>query len=204
MNKQKLIEEFGQGIIDHVSRNRGKYALGAGAAGLIGYGAYNGNLSNAINVGTNGLSGLAGIATSDLPSDAIEYSDAPETLGHMVSTAYAAPEEDPEMAFAPVASFKTGHVVGDGLAVVDDTMNNVKGMFESEEIVDDSEEDESSTTTNAALAAGAGALGTAALMNKKAIKAKLEKPLNQTKKATGSVAGGLGNALLKVSKNLKK
>lgn len=108
---KELIEEFGQGIVDHINRNRGKYALGAGATGLLGTLAYNGNLQGAVNAGVDGLAGLAGAYNSNAGSQ-VDLGNGLEAVGNATKLAYNMPD-GVQVPMAPVDAYQAAQMAGD-------------------------------------------------------------------------------------------
>jgi hypothetical protein len=186
---KQLIEEFGQGIVDHISRNRGKYAIGAGVAGLAGYGAYNGNLGSAAKNLVNTSAGTLGIATSDLPYEEAPYGQIVDQGLDSTEAIYQAPI-DPQVELEPEASFKVGQVAGNVVNSIHQGVDNVRGMFESEELVTPSVDDEEETS-GAAIAAGVVG-GTGALLAGVANAEKIGRAIKNTGDHIASSVKGKG------------
>ena len=205
--KQKLIEEFGQSIVDHVSRNRGKYAIGAGVAGLAGYGAYNGNLGSAASNLVNTGAGALGIATSDLPYDEAPYGQIVDQGLDTTQAIYQAPI-DPQIEPEPDESFKIGQVAGNVVNSIHQAGDHVRGMFESEELVTpEDDEDAPSAATNAATVIGGSAAVLAGVANADKIGRVIKNTgdhIASTVKGKGEdTTRGLAKILVNVSSKLK-
>lgn len=205
--KQRLIEEFGQGIVDHVSRNRGKYTLGAGAAGLVGYGAYNGNLGSAAKNLVNTSAGTIGVATSDLPYEETPYQQFVDQGLDTTKAIYQAPI-DPQVELVPEDAFEVGQVAGNVVNSIHQAGDHVRGMFESEELVapiDD--EDKPSTTAEVATLVGGGAAVLTGVANADKIGRVIKNSgdhIASTAKGKGEDASrGLAKILINVSSKLK-
>lgn len=119
---KELIEEFGQGIVDHINRNRGKYALGAGATGLLGALAYNGNLQGAVNTGVDGLAGLAGAYNSNAGSQ-VDLGNGLEAVGDATKLAYNMPD-GVQAPMAPVDAYQAAQMAGDVIDTGNQAINN--------------------------------------------------------------------------------
>ena len=114
--KKHLLQE---GIVDHINRNRGKYALGAGIGGLGAYSAMNGNLRSAINTGINSTSATAGVVNSDMTLPEGFYRDA---LGNIIDSTKAVYNDptDINMPLEPSTSYDVGNTIGDFASKIQD------------------------------------------------------------------------------------
>lgn len=186
---QRLIEEFGQGIVNHVSRNRGKYAIGAGVAGLAGYSAYNGNLGSAINNAGNIAAGTLGATTSDLPYGELPYDEILDKGIDSTKAVYTA-EIDPEIPLIPDVSYDVGHAVGNFGAHM-----MPANVFESEEIdtsIIDEKDDDGITSSDATKAVALTVGGSAAVLAGVANADKIGRVIKNTKDHVASAAKGVG------------
>lgn len=104
---KQLIEEFGQGIVDHVSRNRGKYAIGAGVAGLAGYGVYNGNLGSAINMGVDSAAFGVGTHQNETGYEHLPLSGSAQIAKNLTLAAYN-DQIDPQIPLIPDVMYNAG------------------------------------------------------------------------------------------------
>lgn len=196
--KRQLIEEFGQGIVDHISRNKGKYAIGAGVGALAGYGAYNGNLGSAVNAGLMQGGVLTGLAASDLPNRHIEYGEAIPGMYNVAKEVYTA-EEDPEIGFNPAMGYSAGKATGNVLNVFTPMLDKVQEFRNSEEItplseseeivsIDDDDDDDAELGKAAAMTIG----GSAAVLAGVANADKIGRVIKNTGDHIASTAKGAG------------